>query len=185
VRVSSSYSTASREDYYLREHPAFIQGYFHDVQRRHAFLYIDKADYHGIVAPGSSIRQRRHQAVLQPNCGWLSPTQRSWLSPTWILDGHKSSDHRFPKDDTRSKQHLRQNEIKSVGNDLIFSCDGAFASSKIFRSEFDGYGVYPKPPTRRLSSRVSFRLKACRSSRNAHLFAIIWKCISATIYRSS
>jgi hypothetical protein len=35
-----------REDYYLREHPAFIQGYFHDVQRRHAFLYIDKADYH-------------------------------------------------------------------------------------------------------------------------------------------
>jgi hypothetical protein len=119
------------------------------------------------------------------NCGWLSPTQRSWLSRRGILDGHKSSDHRFPKDDTRSKQHLRQIEIKSVGNDLIFSCDGAFASSKIFRSEFDGYGVYPKPPTRRLSSRVSFRLKACRSSRNAHLFAIIWKCISATIYRSS
>ena len=29
-------------------------------------------------------------------------------------------------------------EIKSVGNDIIFSCDGAFASSKIYRSESDG-----------------------------------------------
>jgi proliferating cell nuclear antigen len=29
-------------------------------------------------------------------------------------------------------------EIKSVGNDLIFSCEGNFASSRIFRSESDG-----------------------------------------------
>ena len=29
-------------------------------------------------------------------------------------------------------------EIKSVGNDLVFSCDGNFASTKIFRSQSDG-----------------------------------------------
>jgi len=29
-------------------------------------------------------------------------------------------------------------EIKSVGNDLIFSCEGTFASSRIYRSESDG-----------------------------------------------
>jgi hypothetical protein len=29
-------------------------------------------------------------------------------------------------------------EIRSVGNDLIFSCEGNFASSRIFRSESDG-----------------------------------------------
>ena len=29
-------------------------------------------------------------------------------------------------------------EIKSVGNDLIFSCEGNFASSRIFRSESEG-----------------------------------------------
>jgi proliferating cell nuclear antigen len=39
-------------------------------------------------------------------------------------------------------------EIKSVGNDLIFSCDGAFASSKIFRSEFDGYMEFIQNPQR-------------------------------------
>ena len=30
-------------------------------------------------------------------------------------------------------------EIKSIGNDLIFSCEGNFASSRIYRSESDGY----------------------------------------------
>jgi hypothetical protein len=45
---------------------------------------ISKADYHdGIVAPGSSIRQRRHQAVLQPKLRLIEPDPESWLSPTW------------------------------------------------------------------------------------------------------
>ena len=30
-------------------------------------------------------------------------------------------------------------EIKSVGNELIFSCEGIFASSRISRSESDGF----------------------------------------------
>ena len=38
-------------------------------------------------------------------------------------------------------------EIKSVGNDLIFSCEGNFASSRIYRSEHDGYMEFiQKPP---------------------------------------
>jgi hypothetical protein len=119
------------------------------------------------------------------NCGWLSPTQRSWLSRRGILDGHKSSDHRFPKDDTRSKQHLRQIEIKSVGTIWYFRATGRSPVLKFSGRSSTGMEFIQNPPTRRLSSRVSFRLKACRSSRNAHLFAIIWKCISATIYRSS
>lgn len=37
-------------------------------------------------------------------------------------------------------------EIKSVGNDLIFSCEGNFASSRIYRSEYDGYMEFIQKP---------------------------------------
>jgi proliferating cell nuclear antigen len=50
-------------------------------------------------------------------------------------------------------------EIKSVGNDLIFSCDG-FASSKIFRSEFDGYMSLSKTPNASVVIQGEFSLKS-------------------------
>jgi hypothetical protein len=54
----------------LREHPAFIQGYFHDVQRRHAFLYIDKADYHdGISHLGLQYDNGDIKQCYNQNCG--------------------------------------------------------------------------------------------------------------------
>lgn len=37
-------------------------------------------------------------------------------------------------------------EIKSVGSDLIFSCEGSFASSKIYRSEMDQFMEFTQRP---------------------------------------
>ena len=37
-------------------------------------------------------------------------------------------------------------EIKSVGSDLIFSCEGNFASSRILRSESDGSMEFIQKP---------------------------------------
>jgi hypothetical protein len=108
----------------LCEHPAFYLLFYWCPTTTRFPLYID-ADHDVGPAPGSSLRQRRHQAVLQPkNCGWLSPP-RSWLSWRGILDGQNLRLTGFPKDDSRSKwKILDRIEIKSVGNDLIFSVTG-------------------------------------------------------------
>ena len=38
-------------------------------------------------------------------------------------------------------------EIRSVGSDLIFFCEGTFASSRIYRSEYDGYMEFVQKPS--------------------------------------
>ena len=55
-------------------------------------------------------------------------------------------------------------EIKSIGNDLIFSCEGTFASSKIFRSESDsikdGYMNFIKKSVPQVVIQGEFSLKS-------------------------
>ena len=55
-------------------------------------------------------------------------------------------------------------EIKSIGNDLIFSCEGTFASSKIFRSESesvkDGYMNFIKKSAPQVVIQGEFSLKS-------------------------
>jgi len=51
-------------------------------------------------------------------------------------------------------------EIKSVGNDLIFSCEGNFASSRIFRSESDGYMEFIQKPDASVIIQGEFSLKS-------------------------
>ena len=50
-------------------------------------------------------------------------------------------------------------EIKSVGSDLIFSCEGNFASSRIFRSESDGYMEFIQKPDASVIIQGEFSLK--------------------------
>lgn len=51
-------------------------------------------------------------------------------------------------------------EIKSVGNDLIFSCDGPFASCKIVRSESDGNMEFMTKPDPSVVIQGEFSLKS-------------------------
>ena len=51
-------------------------------------------------------------------------------------------------------------EIKSVGNDLIFSCEGNFASSRIYRSESDGYMEFIQKPDASTVIQGEFSLKS-------------------------
>ena len=51
-------------------------------------------------------------------------------------------------------------EIKSVGNDLIFSCEGNFASSRIQRSESDGYMEFIQKPDASVVIQGEFSLKS-------------------------
>lgn len=51
-------------------------------------------------------------------------------------------------------------EIRSVGNDLIFSCEGNFASSKIYRSESDGNMEFIQKPSADVIIQGEFSLKS-------------------------
>ena len=51
-------------------------------------------------------------------------------------------------------------EIKSVGNDLIFSCEGNFASSKIYRSESGGNMEFTKKSDPSVIVQGEFSLKS-------------------------
>jgi proliferating cell nuclear antigen len=51
-------------------------------------------------------------------------------------------------------------EIKSVGNDLIFSAEGNFASSKIYRSESDGFMDFITKPSNSVVIQGQFSLKS-------------------------
>jgi proliferating cell nuclear antigen len=51
-------------------------------------------------------------------------------------------------------------EIKSVGNDLIFSCEGNFASSRILRSESDGNMNFIQKPDPSVVVQGEFSLKS-------------------------
>jgi len=51
-------------------------------------------------------------------------------------------------------------EIKSVGNDLIFSCEGNFASSRIYRSESDGNLNFIQKPDPSTVIQGEFSLKS-------------------------
>jgi proliferating cell nuclear antigen len=51
-------------------------------------------------------------------------------------------------------------EIKSVGNDLIFSCKGSFAESCIYRSETGGYLEFMQKPNSSTIIQGEFSLKS-------------------------
>ena len=61
-------------------------------------------------------------------------------------------------------------EIKSVGNDLIFSCEGNFAQSRIYRSESDGYMEFIQKPDASVIIRPDFAIIG-RISKIENLFA--------------
>jgi proliferating cell nuclear antigen len=104
-------------------------------------MYIDKADYHdGIVShlglqyDNGDIKQCYSQKLrlIEPDTEELVVPDVEYST---IINLPTTDFQKIIRDLNGISDRI---EIKSVGNDLIFSCEGNFASSKIYRSESDG-----------------------------------------------
>ena len=104
-------------------------------------MYIDQADYHdGIVShlglqyDNGDIRQCYSQKLrlIEPDMEELVVPDVEYST---IINLPTSDFQKIIRDLNGISDRI---EIKSVGNDLIFSCEGTFARSRIFRSQSDG-----------------------------------------------
>lgn len=104
-------------------------------------MYIDKSDYHdGIVShlglqyDNGDIRQCYSQKLrlIEPENDELFVPDVEYST---VINLPTSDFQKIIRDLNGISDRI---EIKSVGTDLIFSCEGSFASSRIFRSESDG-----------------------------------------------
>ena len=104
-------------------------------------MYIDKADYHdGIVSHlglqyvNGDIKQCYSQKLrlIEPDTDELFVPDVEYST---VINLPTSDFQKIIRDLNGISDRI---EIKSVGNDLIFSCEGNFASSRIFRSESEG-----------------------------------------------
>lgn len=104
-------------------------------------MYIDKNDYHdGIVShlglqyDNGDIKQCYSQKLRL-----IEPDMEELVVPdveyTTVINLPTTDFQKIIRDLNGISDRI---EIKSVGNDLIFSCEGNFASSRIYRSESDG-----------------------------------------------
>ena len=104
-------------------------------------IYIDKADYHdgvvshlGLQYDNGDIKQCYNQKLrlIEPDTEELVVPDVEYST---VITMPTTDFQKIIRDLNGISDRI---EIKSVGNDLIFSCSGSFASSKIFRSESDG-----------------------------------------------
>src|SRR6056300_1499252 len=104
-------------------------------------MYIDNDDYHdGIVShlglqyDNGDIKQCYSQKLRL-----IEPDMEELVGPdveySAIINLPTSDFQKIIRDLNGISDRI---EIKSVGNDLVFACDGNFASSRIFRSESGG-----------------------------------------------
>lgn len=104
-------------------------------------MYIDQNDYHdGIVShlglqyDNGDIKQCYSQKLRL-----IEPDPEELVVPSveysTIINLPTTDFQKIIRDLNGISERI---EIKSVGNDLIFSCEGPFASSRIYRSESDG-----------------------------------------------
>jgi proliferating cell nuclear antigen len=104
-------------------------------------IYIDKADYHdGIVShlglqyDNGDIKQCYNQKLrlIEPDMEEMNVPDVTYST---VINMPSSDFQKIVRDLNGISDRI---EIKSVGNDMIFSCEGNFASSRIFRSESNG-----------------------------------------------
>ena len=104
-------------------------------------MYIDNSDYNeGIVShlglqyDNGDIKQCYSQKLrlIEPDTDELNVPDVEYST---IINLPTSDFQKIIRDLNSISDRI---EIKSVGSDLIFSCEGNFASSRIFRSESEG-----------------------------------------------
>lgn len=126
-------------------------------------MYIDKADYHdGIVShlglqyDNGDIKQCYSQKLrlIEPDTEELVVPDVEYST---IINLPTADFQKIIRDLNGISDRI---EIKSVGNDLIFLCDGNFASSRIYRSESDGNMEFIQKPDPSVIIQGEFSLKS-------------------------
>lgn len=126
-------------------------------------IYIDNSDYHdGIVShlglqfDNGDIKQCYSQKLrlIEPDTEELVVPDVEYST---VINLPTSDFQKIIRDLNGISDRI---EIKSVGSDLIFSCEGNFASSKIYRSESDGYMEFIQKPDVTTVIQGEFSLKS-------------------------
>jgi proliferating cell nuclear antigen len=126
-------------------------------------MYIEKQDYHeGIVShlglqyDNGDIKQCYSQKLRL-----IEPDNEEMVVPdveySAIINLPTSDFQKIIRDLNGISDRI---EIKSAGNELVFSCEGTFASSKIYRSQSDGNMEFISKPESSVVIQGEFSLKS-------------------------
>jgi proliferating cell nuclear antigen len=126
-------------------------------------MYIENADYHdgvvshlGLQYDNGDIKQCYSQKLrlIEPDTDELVVPDVEYST---VINLPSADFQKIVRDLNGISDRI---EIKSVGNDLIFSCEGNFASSRILRSESDGYMEFIQKPDASVVIQGEFSLKS-------------------------
>ena len=126
-------------------------------------MYIEKSDYHdgvvshlGLQYDNGGIRQCYNQKLrlIEPDTEELVVPDVEYST---VINLPSADFQKIIRDLNGISDRI---EIKSVGNDLMFSCEGNFASSRILRSESDGYMEFIQKPNASVIIQGEFSLKS-------------------------
>ena len=126
-------------------------------------IYIDNADYHdgvvshlGLQYDNGDIKQCYSQKLrlIEPDTEELVIPDVEYST---VINMPTTDFQKIIRDLNGISDRI---EIKSVGNDLIFSCEGNFATSRIFRSESDGNMEFVNKPDASVVIQGEFSLKS-------------------------
>jgi proliferating cell nuclear antigen len=126
-------------------------------------MYIEKSDYHdgvvshlGLQYDNGDIKQCYNQKLrlIEPDTEELVVPDVEYST---VINLPSADFQKIIRDLNGISDRI---EIKSVGNDLIFSCEGNFASSRILRSESDGYMEFIQKPDASVVIQGEFSLKS-------------------------
>lgn len=126
-------------------------------------IYIDNADYHdgvvshlGLQYDNGDIKQCYSQKLrlIEPDTEELVIPDVEYST---VINMPTTDFQKIIRDLNGISDRI---EIKSVGNDLIFSCEGNFATSRIFRSESDGNMEFVNKPDASVIIQGEFSLKS-------------------------
>jgi proliferating cell nuclear antigen len=126
-------------------------------------MYIENSDYHdGIVShlglqyDNGDIKQCYSQKLrlIEPDMEELNVPDVEYST---IINLPTSDFQKIIRDLNGISDRI---EIKSVGSELIFSCQGNFATSRIYRSESDGYMEFIQKPDEAVVIQGEFSLRS-------------------------
>jgi proliferating cell nuclear antigen len=126
-------------------------------------IYIDKADYHdGVVSHlGLQYENGDIKQFYTQKLRLIDPDTEELVMPdveySTVINMPTTDFQKIIRDMNGISDRI---EIKSVGNDLIFSCDGNFASSRIYRTESEGNMNFVNKPDASVVVQGEFSLKS-------------------------
>ena len=126
-------------------------------------IYIDKSDYHdGVVSHlGLQYENGDIKQFYTQKLRLIDPDTEELVMPdveySTVINMPTTDFQKIIRDMNGISDRI---EIKSVGNDLIFSCEGNFASSRIYRTESDGNMNFVNKPDASVVVQGEFSLKS-------------------------